>query len=175
METHPTEEPKPWDKLPDESAASFQAFRFYLEAGLGRTLNGAWEQYKAARGLTSETRSYLFSEWRKEHDWDARCAAFDGEVLDGADDVIRKQRIALVQSINEAAPRVLKVALKLALGDETTPPDGTMARFILSNVLPNRPTISTNIVTSNVEVTQEMVDKLSTDEIVGLIRDATNA
>lgn len=69
--------PKPWDRLPDETAPAFEAFRTYLELGPKRSTA------KAAQDLGKSKRT--LDGWSSKHQWVRRTAEYDAELARHAD------------------------------------------------------------------------------------------
>jgi hypothetical protein len=64
-----TSRPDPWDRRPDDSQASWQAFVVYRDMGLTRS------NAKVARALGKSKA--LIDRWSRTHNWVIRAAAFD--------------------------------------------------------------------------------------------------
>lgn len=78
-----TEQEHPWVQRPKETARAYAAFRAYMTLGTSRTLAKA----AAAEGK----RSSQFEEWSVQHEWVARCAAYDSYVLNAEVDGFAQQ------------------------------------------------------------------------------------
>jgi len=71
--------PHPWDRRPDETPKSFEAFRVYLELGPQRSMAKTME----AQGRREKS---TLEKWSSKFDWRARAALFDREQARQRDD-----------------------------------------------------------------------------------------
>jgi hypothetical protein len=67
-------------RLPEESARAYRAFRIYLNQGPSRSLDQAWQFFRAGSGgkaPASARRPGHWSRWCVRYQWVARAAAYD--------------------------------------------------------------------------------------------------
>jgi hypothetical protein len=82
----------PWERQSWETARSFRAFTLYRDAGLERTVNGA---YQAATGRSGADSPGYFRAWRHANVWDERVAHWDREEDRARRLAIRRQVLAM--------------------------------------------------------------------------------
>lgn len=62
-----------WDRLPTETAKSFEAFVMYRDMGTSRSLTAVAKNLKPGHPISVQA----VSEWSIKHNWKSRCWAFD--------------------------------------------------------------------------------------------------
>lgn len=66
---------QPWEQREDESGAAFEAFKTFLDAGVARTVSGAYRQKTGKAAAKMASGQWL--QWAKRFEWYTRAAEFD--------------------------------------------------------------------------------------------------
>lgn len=102
---------EPWDQMQDETDSAYDTFRAYRDLGRGHR---SLKRLATARGQDAT----VVARWSAQHQWVARCQAFD-RALDTIEDVeyaMERTRYArdvarVASQVNVAATKVLKLGL----------------------------------------------------------------
>lgn len=68
---------KPWEQMENEPGIWFDRFNIWRGLGPSRTIEDAWRQDRARKGLSGKRPHFRWYEVRKEWKWDERVAAWD--------------------------------------------------------------------------------------------------
>lgn len=99
--------PRPWDRLPDEPPRAYEAFCFYLELGMRRSLDRLGRERYPGPGTRKRGRTGRLETWSKRWRWRERADAFDGaEIRAGMAGYLRDRRAA-----GEAKSRSYRAAI----------------------------------------------------------------
>ena len=82
-----TETPHPWDRLPDEGAKAYDAFRTYGALGARRSIVAAIQE--STQGVPSSTQISRWKRWSAKHHWVSRTLARDEWLARTADEQVQ--------------------------------------------------------------------------------------
>lgn len=68
---------KPWEQIEGEPGLWFERFSLWRSLGPSRTIEDAWRQDRAKKGLSGKRPHFRWYEVRKEWHWDERAQAWD--------------------------------------------------------------------------------------------------
>ena len=109
-----TETPRPWDRLDNETAKAFDAFRAYLSLGARRSVREAARQHHATATSTGEisgrqrTTVRTWIGWSSRHGWVRRADSRDAWLVRVSDDQIAVNVRKCLEAITERALKLLE-------------------------------------------------------------------
>lgn len=105
----------PWDRRGQEGNAAYNAFSIYLELGYVRSIPKVQKEL----GLSSNSQLHT---WKKDHDWNERCRAWDSYELNISLERRAESREAARQVLFDAAVDLATILVQAAKGEMTKDP-----------------------------------------------------
>lgn len=117
-------QPKPYDRLPEETELNHLAFCCYRDLGVGRTVEAAREVYEEKRGRKRDggiaKKNGRFQSWALEFNWNERCRAWDLEKEAEKREIQRKvdakKYVKELEDLRKSQLQLGRIGLANALG-----------------------------------------------------------
>ena len=168
-----------WDRQEGETNRAYNAFRVYRNMGALRTLKKAAEKYYGdAYFVRTSAKNRNFEYWSSNHNWVARCAAYDDEedriyLLEQREGIkkMNKRQASLGAAMQgKATDRLLAI-----LPDELTPDQASRlakmgvdierpARGEATEISEHKGTVGLNLIKIDPEIAKKVGDLLAQKE-----------
>lgn len=150
---------QPWDRLPNETDDSYNAFVAYRQAGFSRS-----REKVAVRmyGNNASKHLYIIEEWSELYEWDKRATAYDIYVREHENEIKDKHIRDAEMRMAEALGDVTDIGIDIALGKKKANKDQVkMIDSIFDRAGPSKqkPAANTTNILNQIEVSSPDLPK----------------